>query len=380
MNNYIKFVTPINTPSHTPIKTSVPQQTQTSLTLPFSDTEFPPSPFNITPTHSPPSLFPIILILVILILDYSGTKIIQLHVNLFLFLLPSSLSVSQTILNLITLFQFIQLVPIYHLNLHPPHLKPLNFLQLNRLIPFKKNLISVKLIQQLPRSFIHVFLLQIPLLNTLLLLSITFSKPLLNPPFANHLAIDIISIIIVVLLLLSQVPTLLFYDAQSLSTDSLLIPDNAPTSGIDTAFSQRSSLSSYNETGHLSSLPISQNPSVLSSDSHLLNIDLTTDQYSTPPTPNRVDYPSIVNDTVINSPRQDPRFLYLATYKLNSNPSFSNERRRKEFHRLDNTNLEIKIEITAKFHNLSPHPIPSHTTVNFKSLPHHFIATILSHL
>ena len=61
-----------------------------------------------------------------------------------------------------------------------------------------------------------------------------------------------------------------------------MIPDNAPTSGIETAFSQRSSLSSYNETGHLFSLPVSQNPSVLSSDSYLLNIDLTTDQYSTP--------------------------------------------------------------------------------------------------
>ena len=45
--------TPINTPSHTPIKTSVPQQTQTSLTLPLSDTEFPLSPFTITSTHSP---------------------------------------------------------------------------------------------------------------------------------------------------------------------------------------------------------------------------------------------------------------------------------------------------------------------------------------
>ena len=97
----------------------------------------------------------------------------------------------------------------------------------------------------------------------------------------------------------------------------------------------------------------------------MLNIDLTTDQYSTPPTPNRVDYPLIVNDTLVNSPRQDPRFLYFATHKLNSNPNISNERRRKEFHRLDNTNLEIKFEITAKFHNLSPHPIPCHTTVNF---------------
>ena len=92
------------------------------------------------------------------------------------------------------------------------------------------------------------------------------------------------------------------HHAQLFSTDTLSIPDNAPTSGIDTVFSQRSSLSSYTETGHLFSRPISQNPSVLLSDSHLLNIDLTTDQYSTPPTPNRVDYRLIVNDTLINSP------------------------------------------------------------------------------
>ena len=54
---------------------------------------------------------------------------------------------------------------------------------------------------------------------------------------------------------------------------------------------------------------MSQNPSVLSSDSHLLNIDPTTDQYSTPPTPNRIEYPLIVNDTLVNSPRQYPKFL-----------------------------------------------------------------------
>ena len=46
--------TPVNTPRHTPTKTSVPQQTQTSLTLPLSDTELP---FDITPTHSPPPSF-----------------------------------------------------------------------------------------------------------------------------------------------------------------------------------------------------------------------------------------------------------------------------------------------------------------------------------
>ena len=43
--------TPVNTTSHTPLKTSVPQQTQPSLTLPLSDTEIP---FDITPAHSSP--------------------------------------------------------------------------------------------------------------------------------------------------------------------------------------------------------------------------------------------------------------------------------------------------------------------------------------
>ena len=43
--------THVNTPIHTPLKASIPQQIQNSLTLPLSDTD---SPFNITPTHSPP--------------------------------------------------------------------------------------------------------------------------------------------------------------------------------------------------------------------------------------------------------------------------------------------------------------------------------------
>ena len=63
----------------------------------------------------------------------------------------------------------------------------------------------------------------------------------------------------------------------------------------------------------------------------MLIIDLNTDQYSIPPTPNRVDYPLIVNDTLVNSPRQDPRFLNFATHKLDPNTNISNERRRKEF-------------------------------------------------
>ena len=44
----------------------------------------------------------------------------------------------------------------------------------------------------------------------------------------------------------------------------------------------------------------------------------------------------IVNSTFISHRRQDPQFLYLA-----SNAHQSGERRRKEFQRLDSTNLVV---------------------------------------
>ena len=200
-----------------------------------------------------------------------------------------------------------------------------------------------------------------------------------NLLFVLRFVIDITFAIIAVLPLLLQALNLLFYA----TTLNLFLQNHFLTQKTlplreSTIFSQRSSISSYNQTGHLFSRPTSQNSSILSSDIHLLNINLNTDQYSTLPTPNRVDYPLIVNNTLVNSPRQDPRFLYLATHKLNSNPHISDARRRKEFLRLEDTNLELKFEITVKFHNLSPHPIPSHTTFRFKSLPHPFIATNFS--
>ena len=110
--------------------------------------------------------------------------------------------------------------------------------------------------------------------------------------------------------------SLLRHHAQSLSSDSLSMAENTPTSGIDTVFSQRSSISSYYHTGHLFSRPTSQNSSLLSSDNHLLNIDLTTDQYSTPLTPNRVDYPLIVNHTLVNSLAKIPVFFILPLTNL----------------------------------------------------------------
>ena len=44
----------IQTPTHTSQTTPIALQTQQSLTIPFSDTEFPLDPFDITLTHSPP--------------------------------------------------------------------------------------------------------------------------------------------------------------------------------------------------------------------------------------------------------------------------------------------------------------------------------------
>ena len=94
------------------------------------------------------------------------------------------------------------------------------------------------------------------------------------------------------ILLYSRNPThslanssLLRHHAQSLSSDSRSSHDIIQTSGVDT-FSQRSSICSFNTTGHLFSQITSRNRSVLSSDSYLQSIDVSTDQCSTTPAPN----------------------------------------------------------------------------------------------
>ena len=89
--------------------------------------------------------------------------------------------------------------------------------------------------------------------------------------------------------------------------------------------------------------------------------------------PNRVDHPLNVNSTLVSHSCQVPMFLYLATHGLNSNTEVSIKRRFNEFHRLDTTNRSLKFKITADFHNLSPHPIPSHTSLKLKHLPYPFL-------
>ena len=367
--------TPVNTPTHTPLQTSVPQQTQTSLTLPLSDTEFP---FDITPNHSPPSS--------------------SFHI-------PDPSDINPTLLRNINnpTLPRLKLIPTSiksfrrrsqldnSLSIPPPcsHTSTKSSLPPPKLlkIPVLESIDSLQKksdSSEIDSTTSSLLYPRLPLSNSaskyttssLDNLLDTSSESTIRHPLRHRYNLrnnrrPSPS-------LASTNSSFLRHHAQSLSSDSLSNAENTPTSGIDTVFSQRSSISSYNHTGHLFSRPTSQNSSLLSSDNHLLNIDLTTDQYSTPPTPNRVDYPLIVNHTLVNSPRQDPRFLYLATHKLNSNLHISDTRRRKEFLRLEEPSLELKFEINVKFHNLSPHPIPSHTTVNFKSLPHPFIATNLS--
>ena len=112
----------------------------------------------------------------------------------------------------------------------------------------------------------------------------------------------------------------------------------------------------------------SSNPSLHSSNSHLLNLSLNTDHYLTPLIPDRVIYPLIVSKTLITNLRGNPRFLYLASRNINSNYTISDEYRQKDVKRLMTKSLQFKFEITVDFHNLSSHPILSHTAVKFKAL------------
>ena len=367
--------TPVNTPTHTPLQTSVPQQTQTSLTLQLSDTKFP---FDISPTHSPLSSSfhipdPSDINPTLLRNNNNPTlprlKLIPTSIKSFRrrSQLDNSLSIPPPCSHTSTQSS---LPPPKSLKI--PALESLDSLQKKSDLSEIDSATSSLLYPRLPHSNSASKYTTSSLDN---LLDTSSESTIRHPRRHRH---NLRNNGRPSPSLASTNSSLLRHHAQSLSSDSLSNAENTPTSRIDTVFSRRSSISSYNHTGHLFSRPTSQNSSILSSGNHLLNIDLTTDQYSTPHTPNRVDYPLIVNHTLVNSPRQDPRFLYLATHKFISNPHISDTRRRKEFLRLEKPSLELKLEINVKFHNLSPHPIPSHTTVNFKSLPHPFIATNLS--
>ena len=57
----------------------------------------------------------------------------------------------------------------------------------------------------------------------------------------------------------------------------------------------------------------------------------------------------MVNSIHVSSPRQDSRFVYLASHELYSIFKSSDELRRKKFQRLDTTNLEIKYKLSVLF-------------------------------
>ena len=189
--------TPIQTPQTTPIAL----QTRKTLTVPFSDTELPLDPFDITPTHSPPPSFR--------------------HI-------PDPSDIGPILLD----------------NFIKPHTskKPLfNFLNIapNLNLDFLFPLLSFK----------------IPVLEPIETLSEKFSLTLILLPFSSIFAISSPSPS-----LASTNSFLQRHQAQYRSSDSLSSNNNILTSGVDVAFSQRSSLSSFIHTGHLFSRPTYQTP------------------------------------------------------------------------------------------------------------------------
>ena len=176
--------------------------------------------------------------------------------------------------------------------------------------------------------------------------------------------------------LASTASNLVRHQAQSPSSDSTPPRIITATSGVDTEFSQRSSISPTSTTAYL----FSRSPSHLSNfstDSQFLFLPL--DLNATPPTPNRNIYPVYINNELIESPRHDPRYHLCAAHRIQTHPHISAKRRDTELQRLNNTTQEIKFEITVRFEGIGPHPIYSQARVYFITTPHPFI-TISAHI
>ena len=198
-------ITPINTPSHTPIKTSVPQQTQTSLTLPLSDTEFPLSSFNITPTNSPrPSL--------LYIPDLSDIDPLLLRNNDNpTATAPKSILIPTSIKSFCRRFQFGNSLPIpppcSHLpsqsSLPPP--KSLKILALESFDSLQKK----SDFSEIDSTTFSLLYLRLPPSNSASKNTTSSLDNLLETTSesTNQIVIDITSVIILVLLLISQVQT-----------------------------------------------------------------------------------------------------------------------------------------------------------------------------
>ena len=226
--------TPVNTPTHTPLKASIPQQTQTSLTLPLSDTE---SPFNITPTHSPPpdpSDINPTLLRNINNPTLPPPKLIPTSIKSFRrrSQLDNSLSIPR---------------PCSHISSQPslPPPKPLKIPALESIDSLQKKC-DLSEVDSTTRSLLYP---RLPPSNSaskyttssLDNLLDTTSESTLNPPLRHRY--NLRNNRRPSLSLASTNSSLLRHYAQSLSPDSLSNAENSPTSGIDTTFSQRSSIS-----------------------------------------------------------------------------------------------------------------------------------------
>ena len=226
--------TPVNTPSHTPLQTSVPQQIQTFLTLPLSDTEFP---FDITPTHSPsPSSYHIpdpsdinpTFLTNINKPTHSRLKLIPISIKNFR--RRSQLDHSLSILSPCSHISTQSSLPPPK-SLKIPALESLDSLQKKSTLSEVDSATSSLLSPRLPLSNSASKYTTSSLDNLLDTSSeSTISLPLRHRYNLGNNCCPSPS-------LASTNSSLLRHHAQSLSSDSLSNPDNAPTSGIDTVFS-----------------------------------------------------------------------------------------------------------------------------------------------
>ena len=80
-----------------------------------------------------------------------------------------------------------------------------------------------------------------------------------------------------------------------------------------------------------------------------------TSDRSRPSNPNFGDYPKRVDSITIYNPKIDLRFPILTERFITTDNSLY--KKETELKRLQNTNLELKVEVEIKFRCLNPHPV-----------------------
>ena len=146
---------------------------------------------------------------------------------------------------------------------------------------------------------------------------------------------------------------------------SELIPSPYFTSGFETA----SLLSSDAQTAFLSGNLLSEVIISTPVPAHIRLPEYYTADHSRPPTPNFADYPLRVDGITISDPQHDPRFPILAQRFIANNDLLSQKRKETVLKRLQTSNLELKVEVKAKFQGLNPHPIFQVSKIEHKTSP-----------